>query len=165
MQANKKRIFFFSSVGFVIGLVTAVISFGLLFGLGGLAVTFGSMSAMFELESRLLADLATLLLSCPPSLIFAALLARIIWQSGKTRQLFSVPVLVGAVLGCAFLFSGANLFLGRLVANGTGEMSYFFVFGYSSIFFPSLLASGAIGWAIAKFVATLAIDEHATHNL
>lgn len=159
MPANKKRSLFFNSIRFVIGLVTAVIAFGLLFGLGGFAVTFGSMSAMFELESRLLANLATLLLICPPSLIFAALTARIIWQSDKTRHLISVPVLVGAVLGCAFLSSGANLFLGRLVAQGTGEMSYFFVFGYSSIFFPSLFASGAIGWTVAKFVATVVSAE------
>lgn len=152
MQTEKKGISLYSLASLIAGLIATVISFGLILWLGGLIVTFGSMYAAVGIKNRLLSNLATLLLFCPPSLLFATLAALIIRRSNKINYLLPIPMFIITTFGCAFILSITNLFLGQLVAKGTGEMSYYFVLGYVSIFFPSLLSSGMIGWVTGKFI-------------
>ncbi|NUM46205.1 MAG: hypothetical protein HUU38_16000 [Anaerolineales bacterium] len=149
MQTDKKSTIVYSFVSITVGLIATVISFGLILWLGGLVVTLGSMYAETGLNNTFLSNLASLLLICPASLLFAALAA---FSSDKIKKMLPIPILIIAVFGCAFFLSATNLFLGQLVAKGTGEMSYYFIVGYISIFFPSLLASVMVGWAIGKFI-------------
>lgn len=141
--------------GVLSGSIVAIILFGLILWLGGLIVTFGSMYADLRIENTFLANTASILLICPPSLIFATLAAFMVRQSDKTKNRFSIPFLIIAVLGCAMLSSTVNLFFGQYLAKGAGEMSYYFILGYVSIFFPSLFASGMIGLTTGRFVYTL----------
>lgn len=152
MQVDKKGTSLYSLASIIAGLIATVISFGLILWLGGLIVTFGSMYASVGIKSRLLANLAILLLICPASLPFAALATLIIRRSTKINHLLPIPMFIITIFGCAFILSITNLFLGQLIAKGTGEMSYYFVLGYVSIFFPSLLSSGMIGWVTGKFI-------------
>ena len=149
MQTDKKGKIVYSFVSIIASLITSVISFGLLLWLGGLVVTLGSMYAETWLKNTFLSNLASLLLICPASLLFSALAAL---SSDKIKKTLPIPILIIAVFGCAFFLSATNLFLGQFAAKGAGEMSYYFVVGYISIFFPSLLSSLMVGWAIGKFI-------------
>ena len=148
MHTDKKGIIVYRFISMTVGLIATVISFGLILWLGGLVVTFGSMYAETELKNTFLSNLASLLLICPASLLFSTLAAL---SSDKINKTLPIPILIIAVFGCALFLSATNLFLGQFVAKGTGEMSYYFVVGYISIFFPSLLSSAMVGWATGKF--------------
>jgi len=148
MQTDKKENTVYRFVSITVGLIATVISFGLILWLGGLIVTFGSMYAETELKNTFLSNLASLLLICPASLLFSTLAAL---SSEKINKTLPIPILIVAVFGCAFFLSATNLFLGQFIAKGTGEMSYYFVVGYISTFFPSLLSSTMVGWATGKF--------------
>ena len=150
MQIDKKGyivVYVFFSI--TVGLISTVLSFDLILWLGGLVVTLGSIFVETGLDNTFLVNLVNALLVCPAALPFSDLAAL---SSDKIKKTLPIQLLIIAVLGCAFFFSAANLFLGQFVAKGAGEMSYYFVVGYISIFFPSLLSSLMIGWATGKFI-------------
>ena len=162
--AQKKKNTVGMIAGIAAGVVLGLVSSGLIFWLSGLIVTLGAIQALTVLDDYW--KIGAWVLACPPSLIFAVLTGVAIRKplagflrskststtengNGQNRSVFWVLLLLGVFL-CALITNTVNLAIGFQVADIAGEMSYYFLLGYGSIFFPSLLAGGMIGFTAGK---------------